>query len=73
MKQMREQTMRREKKLRDMGYEIRIIWEHEWNAQKKNDPILKDYIENLDIQPRLKIRDSFFGGRQPEYELIICE
>ena len=66
-------TMRREKALEALGYEIRRMWDCEFRRQMESDPGLKTFIETvvpeLDLVDRLDPRDAFFGGRTNAYRL----
>ena len=35
---------------------------------KKEDPAIQQYVNGLDIQDRLDVRDAFFGGRCENYK-----
>ena len=72
-KQRYAMTVSRSKKLREMGYRLIEIWEHQADAQMKNiTPEEKLYLENLDFVSRLNMRDSLFGGRTNAIRLY-CE
>jgi hypothetical protein len=42
-------TTKREMALKDLGYQYKCIWEHEFNRQLKNDAAMREYISYLDI------------------------
>ena len=52
-------TAKREQVLKRMGYKLVTCWEHEFHKQ----PQMQSFLDSLDIQDRLRPRDSFFGGR----------
>ena len=57
-------TVERSKILRDKGYQIIEIWEHEADIIMSNiSEEEKVFLEDLDFSDRLTIRDSFYGGR----------
>ncbi|XP_062568063.1 uncharacterized protein LOC134230308 [Saccostrea cucullata] len=56
-------TKRREQELKDLGYKVVTIWEHQFKYQLNKNLELQQFILNLDLQDRLNPRDSFFGGR----------
>lgn len=56
-------TLHREKKLKELGYHLVIVWEHQFENQLRDNVALKTFISNLDLQDRLDPRHSFFGGR----------
>ena len=49
-------TMNRLRHLESLGYAVVSIWEHEFRDLDLGDL-------DLDVEPRLKLRESFFGGR----------
>ncbi|XP_067685645.1 uncharacterized protein [Haliotis asinina] len=56
-------TMKRNTAIKEKGYNLVTLWEHEFRQQLKTNPELKNYVAILDLQQRLDPRDSFFGGR----------
>jgi hypothetical protein len=50
-----KKTVQQEMEIKAMGFKLRVIWEHEWTAMKKN-PDIKSYVSGLDIAPRLDPR-----------------
>ena len=50
--------------LRDAGYVVHILWEHEWDLERRK-PEVHDRIKHLAerFKEPLNPRDSFFGGR----------
>ena len=63
-------TTKREMALKDLGYQYKCIWEHEFNRQLKNDAAMREYISYLDIIDRLNPRDTFYGGRTNAIKLF---
>jgi len=70
MNELYYMTKNREMVLKDLGYQYKCIWEHEFNRQLKNDADMREYISNLDITDRLNHRDSFYGGRTNAIKLF---
>ena len=70
MNELYYMTKNREMVLKDLGYQYKCIWEHEFNRQLKNDADMREYISNLDITDRLNPRDSFYGGRTNAIKLF---
>ena len=64
-----QRTMKMEQDIRSMGYSVITCWEHEFNGRLMCTPLDKEYVENLDIQPRLEPRDAFMGGRTECFKL----
>ena len=58
-----ELTKKRERELKDLGYSLVIIWEHQFRYQLDKNTALQQFVSTLDLQDRLDPRDSFFGGR----------
>ncbi|CAH3024366.1 unnamed protein product [Porites evermanni] len=50
--------------LRLCGYHVVEKWESECQEEKKTDPALKAFLDDLDMVPPLDPRDAFYGGRQ---------
>jgi len=38
-------------------------WEHDFKEEMETNMVLRDLVSRSDIQPRLNMRDAFFGGR----------
>ena len=55
-------TVQRAKLIRQGGHVVTEKWECEWEAQKREDPKLRLWAENLDLVTPLNPRDAF-GGR----------
>lgn len=56
-------TKKREKELKELGYDLIVVWEHQFRYQLEKNVDLQRFISTLDLQDRLDPRDSFFGGR----------
>lgn len=56
-------TKKRERELKNLGYNLIIVWEHQFQNQLDKNPELQQFVSKLDLQERLDPRDSFFGGR----------
>ena len=55
-------TMLKEKRLRAAGYKLITKWSCGFTKDRKN-PETKSFVEGLNIQKPLSMRDSYFGGR----------
>ena len=62
-------TIRREQRLRDLGYELKTIWEHDYR-QLKNTNEMRQFLDMFDIVTDLEPRDAFFGGRVNGFKLF---
>uniref|UniRef100_A0A8W8IHN1 DNA-directed DNA polymerase n=1 Tax=Magallana gigas TaxID=29159 RepID=A0A8W8IHN1_MAGGI len=56
-------TKKRERELKELGYNLVVVWEHQFRYQLEKNADLQQFINTLDLQDRLVPRDSFFGGR----------
>lgn len=56
-------TKKRERELKNLGYNLIVVWEHQFQNQLDKNPELQQFVSKLDLQERLDPRDSFFGGR----------
>jgi hypothetical protein len=64
-------TMKREARLRIMGYKVISMWECEWEKLKKNNQIIQEFVaENEDRLKPLDPFDSFRGGRVEAFKLL---
>ena len=57
------ETLLKEKRLKEKGFEVLTKWSCEFNADLKQNPNLLSYLNSLDIVKPLNIRDSYYGGR----------
>ena len=53
----------KEAALRNHGYNVEIMWEHDWDKLCQHDPNVKDFVTNLQLVQPLQPRQAFFGGR----------
>ena len=56
-------TQRKVAYLESRGYKVKQMWECQWAELKLNDPLVRDYVNKLDIVAPLNPRDAFCGGR----------
>ena len=49
--------------LRQAGYQVIEKWECDFNQDKKTDPQLKSFLQDLEMVPPLEPRDAFYGVR----------
>jgi hypothetical protein len=56
-------TVKKNVFLKAAGYKVVEIWEHQFLLNLKNSQEIQSYVDTLDLQERLRPRDSFFGGR----------
>ncbi len=56
-------TLARDQSLRQTGKTLVTMWEHEWDAQVKADPTLRERLDKMDVVMPMDAREAFFGGR----------
>ncbi|XP_077198782.1 uncharacterized protein LOC143839922 isoform X2 [Paroedura picta] len=61
--QLYSATRKRCDELKRMGFEVRSIWEHEWNHLKNTDESVKAFLKAAQFPDPLHPRDALFGGR----------
>ena len=49
--------------LESRGYQVKQMWECQWAELKQSDPVVRDFVNKLDIVAPLNPRDAFCGGR----------
>ncbi|XP_062618140.1 uncharacterized protein LOC134279744 [Saccostrea cucullata] len=70
--ELHKETLRRSLALEDMGYNVRSIWEHNFDQQVQRDASLQHFVRDLDIPDPLNPRDALYGGRTNATRLY-CE
>ena len=61
MADLYRETMAREKQITKMGYQVKTIWECDFDRLLKSDGALRIELDAADIVTRLDPRDSLFG------------
>ena len=56
-------TQAKEAALRNHGYNVEIMWEHDWDKLCQHDPAVKQFVTTLQLVEPLQPRHAFFGGR----------
>jgi hypothetical protein len=56
-------TQHKERRLRELGLEVVVCWEHEFDALLKSNSAARTFVEQLELVDRLEPRDSLMGGR----------
>ena len=64
-----DETIQREKWLRDLGYDVKTIWEHDFRKLRETDKV-QHFLDTFDIVIDLEPRDAFFGGRVNGFKLF---
>lgn len=68
-----QQTLIREHQLREQGYEVVTIWEHDFDQEIKNNPNLEHFLQTLNFQDPLNPRQALYGGRTNATRLFCNE
>jgi hypothetical protein len=56
-------TKKREEHLKSLNYEVVTIWECDFKHAVSQSQDLTDFVNNVEIKPRLEPRNALFGGR----------
>ena len=63
MEELWRATQVKENALRNHGYNLKVMWEHDWDKLYQHDPNVKDFVTTLQLVEPLQPRNAFFGGR----------
>ena len=63
LREVYESTQNKQDTLRQRGYDVRIMWECEWDSEVKTNDALRQFLDTLEIVEPLHPRNAFFGGR----------
>ena len=63
LSELYEATQDKIKRLKDAGFHVNVIWEHQWRHRIKTMPALQAQLTQITTTPPLQPRDAFFGGR----------
>ena len=63
MHQLYEGTMRKVRRLKDQGFEVKQKWECKFTKEMKHNEEMKRYFEEYEHVDPLQPRDAFYGGR----------
>ncbi|XP_060588537.1 uncharacterized protein LOC132743952 [Ruditapes philippinarum] len=69
MSELYTNTLDKQKYLESAGYIYECIWECDFRKKLESNPIMKKYIESLEIVPPLEPRDAFHGGRTEAFKM----
>ena len=70
MDDLHQRTLDKKKYIEDRGYKYISIWECDFDRQIRDNKLLQNFIESLDMVPPLDPRDAFFGGRTEVFTLF---
>lgn len=68
-----EETLRREHFLKEQGYKVVSIWEHDFDMEMKKNSELRGFAEHLNFQDPLNPREALYGGRTNATRLFCTE
>ena len=71
MEQLLALTQKKEKNLKEAGYEVISIWECQWKSKVEKKPEIQKVVSELELYERLNPRDAFFGGRTCPFKLSV--
>lgn len=54
-------TTKRERELKELGYKLVIVWEHQFRYQLTKNTELQQFVSTLDLQDKLDPRESFLA------------
>ena len=63
MEDVYKKTQQKIMDLESRGYQVKQMWECQWAELKQSDPVVRDFVNKLDIVAPLNPRDAFCGGR----------
>ena len=63
MEQLYNDTLRKVKYLRDLGFEVEQKWECELTKELEQNEEMKQFMEDHELVDPLQPRDAFYGGR----------
>lgn len=69
MQEVYLETCQRDESIRDAGYNLITIWEHEINDMMQVNAKVKKFFNNCVQTERLIIRNAFFGARTQTYRM----
>ena len=61
--EVHEATLKKQETLRQRGYDVKIMWECEWDFEVKTHEALRQFLDTFEIVDPLQPRNAFFGGR----------
>ena len=63
MEELYRAVKAKEEALRTEGYNVKVMWECQWDDLCKTNPFVKNFISDLKLVEPLEPRQAFFGGR----------
>ena len=69
MEDVYDETIQREKRIRDSGYDVKTIWEHDFKKLRETNEV-QHFLDTFDIVIDLEPCDAFFGDRVNGFKLF---
>ena len=63
LQEVYESTLIKQEALRQRGYDIKVMWECDWDMEVRTNAELRHFLDTLEIVDPLQPRNAFFGGR----------
>ena len=70
MKFLHQETVERQTFIESQGYDVRVMWEHDFDQLRKDDLEFRDYVNQSNVREPLMPREAFKGGRVNAFKLI---
>lgn len=67
--QRHRETMLKEKRLRELGYNVITKWSCEFETELAQNSDYRKFVKELDIQSAVNLRECYFGGRTNALQL----
>ena len=61
--EVHESTLNKQETLRQRGYNVKFMWECDWDQEVKTNAELRQFLDTFEIVDPLQPRNAFFGGR----------
>jgi hypothetical protein len=58
-----KETLEREQFLKDQGFNVVSIWEHEYDARLRREPEFRQFCKETVVLEPMNPRAAFYGGR----------
>ena len=63
LQEVYESTLNKQETLTQRGYDVKIIWECDWDVEVRTNADLRQFLDTQEIVGPLQPRNAFFGGR----------
>ncbi|XP_055355347.1 uncharacterized protein LOC129600792 [Paramacrobiotus metropolitanus] len=63
MSDIYKETLDRDQYFRDLGFQVVVMWEHEYDKLVADEPEFNEFIRMVKIRAGINPRDAFYGGR----------